>query len=196
MRRGRPPGRWESSRSEAALPLCTLPYADAPDHPRALDDAGCTGPFTRPAKHPRHAAASTSTRFVLYVVAPHGADRSLVSALAQPAPSVPSPSGVNHAPSLIETTPMAMRSVTLTGSTVEPRSLKTRTFWPSTMPRAFASSTCSQTSSGSTRASCGWLPWIEWVRARDLGLHSISGYFDCGSTGSNQVGIGGMTPRP
>ena len=142
------------------------------------------------------AAAATSTRFVLYVVAPHGADRSSASTLAQPAVSAPSASGVNHAPSLIETTPCAMRGVTLTGSSVEPRSLKMRTVCPSVMPRARASAGFIHTSSGSTRASSGWLPWIECVRARDFGLHSISGYFASGSTGSNQVGIGGMAPRP
>ena len=37
---------------------------------------------------------------------------------------------------------------------------------------------------------------VEWVRARDLGLHIISGYFSCGTIGSNQVGIGGITPKP
>src|SRR5689334_16263134 len=58
---------------------------------------------------------STSTRLVLYVVAPHGAARSSVSALAQPLVSAPSWFGLNHAPSLIETTPGAMRRVTLTG---------------------------------------------------------------------------------
>src|ERR1700716_354659 len=125
-------------------------------------------------------ARSTSTKFVLYVVAPHGAERSSASTLAQPLVSAPSLPGVTQAPSLIETTPGAMRLLTFTRRPVE---------------RA-ASAVFIQTSSGSTRASSGWLSWIEWVRARDLGLHSISGNLASGFTGSIQVGMGGIWPRP
>ena len=102
-------------------------------------------------------------------------ERSAVMALAQPLRSVPPSSGVNQAPSLIATTPGAMRPVTLAGSTVAPWALKMRTSWPSLMPRGFASAGLIHTSSGSTRARPGWLPWIECVRARDLGLHRLSG---------------------
>ena len=108
-------------------------------------------------------------------------------------PSVP---GVYQAPSLIETTPGAIRSVTCAGRTVAPMSLKMRTRWPSAMPRAAASSGCIQTVSGSTRARCGWLPWILCVRARDFGVHRLSGKRRVSSSGAIQVGIGGMTPRP
>ena len=89
-----------------------------------------------------------------------------------------------------------MRLVTFTGSKVEPRSLNTRTISPFEMPRWLASAVFIQTSSGSTRASSGWLPWIEWVRARDFGLHSISGNLASGFTGSIHVGMGGIWPRP
>ena len=59
-------------------------------------------------------------------MAPQGAARSSASTLAQPRLSVPVASGVNQAPSLIETTPGAMRSVTRTGSRVAPRCVPLR----------------------------------------------------------------------
>jgi hypothetical protein len=72
--------------------------------------------------------------------APAGETRSGVSTFEQPRVSWPSGSSANHAPSLIDTAPDAMRSVTRTGNSVAPCALKTRTRWPSTMPRARASS--------------------------------------------------------
>src|SRR5687768_5074679 len=66
-------------------------------------------------------ASSTSTWHVLYVDAPEGAERSAVRTLAQPRVSCPSASGANQAPSLIDTTPRAMRSVTRAGKIVAPR---------------------------------------------------------------------------
>jgi len=102
---------------------------------------------------------------------------------------------VNHAPSLMETTPGAMRSVTRAGSRVAPRALKTRTAWPSTIPRAVASAVLIQTSSESTRERIGWLPWIECVRARDFGVTRRRGY-RASISSSIHVGIGGIAPSP
>src|SRR6185369_10067689 len=121
-------------------------------------------------------AGATSTKQELNGAAPAGDVRSAVSTLAQPRVSVPEGSGVYQAPSLIETTPGAMRSVTRAGSRVSPRALKTRTVRPSAIPRAAASAVLIQTSSESARERIGWFPWIECVRARDLGVTRRSGY--------------------
>jgi hypothetical protein len=91
-----------------------------------------------------------------------------------------------HRPLVLATTPGRTWSVTSTSATNAPRSLNTRTVCPFLMPRAAASEGFIHSSSGSMRASCGWLPWIECVRARDLGLHSISGKRVSGSIGSIQ----------
>src|SRR4030095_11295660 len=128
-------------------------------------------------------AGATSTKHELNGAAPAGDARSGVSTFAQPRVSAPEASGVNHAPSLMETTPGAMRSVTRAGSRVTPRPLKTRTISPSATPRAAASATLIQTSSTSARARTGWLPWIECVRARDLGVTRRRGWG--GATGSS-----------
>src|SRR5262249_35245609 len=105
---------------------------------------------------------ATSTKQVLNGAAPAGDARSAISTFEQPRVSCAVASGVNHAPSLIEMTPRAMRSVTRAGSTVEPRSLKTRTRWPSAIPRGAASAGWIHTSSRSARLRIGWLSWIEW----------------------------------
>src|SRR5207244_10149624 len=91
--------------------------------------------------------------------------------------------------------PGAMRSVTRAGSVVAPRWLKTRTDWPSTIPRAAASVGWIHTSSRSARERIGWLSWIECVRARDFGVTSRSGYRASCASGT-QVGIGEIGPRP
>src|SRR5215475_13903757 len=100
-------------------------------------------------------AGAISTDVLLNAAAAAGEARSPVSTLAQPWVSWPYASGVNQAPSLIETQPGAMRSVTRAGSTVAPRWLNTRTFCPSTMPRAAASDECIHTSSRSARERIG-----------------------------------------
>src|SRR6478672_802 len=69
----------------------------------------------------QESAGATSTKQELNGAAPAGEVRSAVSTLAQPRVSVPEGSGVYQAPSLIETTPGAMRSVTRAGSRVSPR---------------------------------------------------------------------------
>src|SRR4029453_15963213 len=143
-----------------------------------------------------HGAAATSTRQELYVEAPEGAARSSVSRFAQPRVSTPVPSSANHAPSLMDTTPGAMRAVTFAGRRVAPRSLKTRTRCPSVMPRAAASAGWIQMSWRSARARIGWLSWIECVRARDLGDTQCRGWPVAGAGGAIQVGIGGMGPSP
>ena len=125
-----------------------------------------------------------------------GEARSSVRTLAQPRVSAPDAPGVNQAPSLIDTTPRAMRSVTRAGTIVSPRSLNTRTICPSAMPRAAASPGWIHTSCLSTRASAGWLSWIECVRARDLGEISSSGWRGSAAWGGIHVGIAGMRPRP
>ena len=130
------------------------------------------------------------------MLAPAGEDESSVSTLGQPRTSVPSPFGVNHTPSFMAATPRAMRSVTRAGRIVAPRSLKTRTSWPSTMPRAAASSEWIHTSRRSARPRISWLSWIECVRARDLPLQSISGWRGSGSTGGIHVGMAATGPSP
>src|SRR5690242_1505512 len=140
-------------------------------------------------------AGATSTKQELNGAAPAGDVRSAVSTLAQPRVSDPDGSGVNQAPSLMETTPGAIRSVTRAGSSVVPSALKTRTVWPSAIPRAAASAVLIQTSSESARERIGWLPWIECVRARDLGVTMRRGWRASASS-SIQVGIGGMAPSP
>src|SRR6185436_1436653 len=140
-------------------------------------------------------AGAISTDVLLNAAAAAGEARSPVKTLAQPCVSWPCASGVNQAPSLMETQPGAMRSVTRAGSTVAPRSLNTRTFWPSTMPRAAASAVFIQTSSRSARDRIGWLSWIECVRARDFGVTSLSGCRPSSGSGI-QVGMGEIAPSP
>src|SRR4030095_11883936 len=82
-----------------------------------------------------YSAGAISTNVLVSAPAAAGEARSPVRTLAQPCVSWPCASGVNQAPSLMETQPGAMRSVTRAGSTVAPRSLNTRTFWPSTTAR-------------------------------------------------------------
>src|SRR4029450_8222328 len=69
----------------------------------------------------------------------------------------------------MHTPPAAIRSVTLAGSTVAPRSLKTRTRCPSAMPRAAASAVWSQTSS---RSGGGRTSWVVSIRSCDLSTSS------------------------
>jgi hypothetical protein len=116
-----------------------------------------------------------STNVLLNVAAAAGEARSPVRTFAQPLMSSPWASGVNQAPSLMDTQPGAMRSVTRAGSMVAPRWLNTRTRCPSVIPRAAASAGCIHTSSRSARERIGWLSWIECVRARDLGVDRRSG---------------------
>src|SRR5262249_25522367 len=148
--------------------------------------------------HVRGAISGTptiSTKVLLNVAAAAGDARSPVRTLAQPLVSSPRASGVNQAPSLIDTQPGAMRSVTRAGRMVAPRWLNTRTRWPSRMPRAAASAGCIQTSSLSARERIGWLSWIECVRARDFGVQSRSGWLPSSGSGIH-VGIAGIAPSP
>ena len=110
--------------------------------------------------------------------------------------STPDSSGLNHAPSFIETTPLVIRSVTFTGMIVAPRSLKTRTCWPSEIDRSTASSVCTQTTCGSTACKTVRLPKVEWDRAFDCGVTSCSGCARSASNGGTYFGIAGIEPRP
>ena len=93
------------------------------DNPASVDEA--TRAFFERVPPPPEVRATVAAH--LAPAAPAGDARSGVSTFAHPRVSAPDTSGVNQAPSLMETTPGAMRSVTRAGNRVTPRLLKTRT---------------------------------------------------------------------
>ena len=92
----------------------------------------------------------------------------------------------------------ALRSVTLAGTTISPRSLNTRTGSPSRMPRTPASSALMVTPWGSISLSQGMVWNWEWALPGKCEVMSWRGYFALkGSRGPSQLstylGMGGTS---